>query len=502
MTWKLKQNLRSLLSQEQGTIIKDWGGKASVALIYPNTYEVGMGNLAVHSLYHLLNRRDDIVCERAFWPGPKGTDSYRRSQTPIMSLESQRPLSEFDMVAFSISFENDYLNILPLLELARIPYLPEQRPPNSPLLLAGGAAPTLNPKALSGIFDAITVGEAEGFEPDLFDLLASRLPKEKLIDELGKLPGIYVPSHRPGPGETGRPPGRHVRDLDPWPTQTVIYSQKAQFGDMHLIEVQRGCPRGCKFCATPIIYPPPRHRSAQAVLAMVDGGLKQRRRFGLIGADLLSYPHFARVAQEILRRKATFSTSSARADAVDDEKADLLAKAGLKSMALGVEAGNERLRGDISKPIPDETFVEAAGILASHGITALKLYFMIGLPNETDQDIKSIVSLSKRVRDALRKRAPRQARTTAVVLTVAPFVPKLGTPFENAQFAGEARLKEIRRTLTRLMGREKGISMKFDPPFHAAVEAYLSKADIGALEFLEQAHRLKNPRQALAGLTP
>ena len=472
-----------------------------MVLVYPNTYEVGMGNLAVHSLYHLLNRRDDIVCERAFWPGPKGMDSYRRSQTPIMSLESQRPLSDFDIVAFSISFENDYLNILPLLELARIPHLSEQRPPDAPLLIAGGAALTLNPKPLAKIFDAISLGEAEAFEPDLFDLLASGLSKKKFINELAKVPGIYVPSHMSSPDKTESFSGRHVRDLNPWPTQTVIYSRKAQFGDMHLIEVQRGCPRGCKFCATPIIYPPPRHRSAEAVLAMVHCGLKHRRRIGLIGADLLSHPHFVRIGHEILRREATFSASSVRADAVDDEKVDLLAKAGLKSIALGVEAGNETLREGISKAIPDGAFVEASGILASHGITGLKLYFMIGLPNENDDDIKSIVSLSKKIRGALREHAPRQARTTTVVLTVAPFVPKLGTPLENAKFAGEDRLKEKIRTLTRSLGRE-GIQVKCDPPFHAAVEAFLSKADIEALEFLEEAHRLKNPRLALAKFMP
>lgn len=471
-------------------MVKDWGGKTSIALVYPNIYEVGMGNLAVHALYRMLNDHPNIVCERAFSPARAEIGEYRRSDTPLLSIETQRAVSEFDIVAFTISFENDYLNILPILDMAHIGHLRDRRPEAAPLLIAGGAAPTLNPLPIDGIFDAVCLGEAEAFMDDLIPTLLGRTPKHETIAKLEKLSGMSPSSHE----------RRHTGDLDGWKTQTVIHSDSAEFGDMHLIEVQRGCPHRCEFCATPVIYAPPRMRSFDSVMAMVGEGLARRRRFGLIGADILSHPDFAKIARAIHERGATFSPSSVRADAVDDEKARLIAASGHRSVALGIEAGSERLRFSIGKGTCDDRILEATKLLARAGIANARLYFMIGLPDEDREDIEAIASISKHVRNVLRSYAPRTSRQCGVSLTIAPFVPKPATPMGNAEFTGEAGLKQKIKQLKRLLDKEDGISAQFESPLAAAIEALLANGGPETLAFLEEAHRLGNPRRALARL--
>lgn len=480
MSWKLKSKLRASLGREQGAVTKDWGGKISVALVYPNTYEVGMGNLAVHSLYRILNDRPDIVCERAFLPSKRDLAEHRRTETPILSLESQRPLAEFDAVAFSISFENDYLNILPILELANIPYLKEKRSKDAPLVIAGGAAPTLNPDTISKIFDAVITGEAECYVEDLIPALTEGLSKKDLIAEFTRLKG-----------------GRFLKNLNDWPTETVIHSEDAEFGDMHLIEVQRGCPHHCKFCAVPVIYQKPRHRNIASILHMVENGLQFRKRFGLIGTHILSHPDFIEIAKAIHSRGATFSPSSIRVDEIDETRAALLAKSGHRSIALGIEAGMGNLRETLDKRTSDGDILSAVATLAAARITNLRLYFMIGLPGESEKDIEAIASLGLKVQKTLIAHAPRESRTTKVALTVTPFVPKPGTNFEKAAFAGTDELKQKIKTLRRHLSNQAGIELGFDNPVDSAIEHFLSNGDSDTISFLEEAHRSGNARQAL-----
>ncbi|HPM40944.1 MAG TPA: B12-binding domain-containing radical SAM protein, partial [bacterium] len=236
MSWELKEALRKKLAGEQGAIVREPGGRTPLALIYPNTYAVGMGNLAIHSLYRMANSRPDLACERFFLPDRGEAVEYGRTGAELMSVEAQRPLSEFAIAAFSISFENDLMNLLPLLSLARIPHRAAERDPDSPVLVAGGAAATLNPRPLSAIFDAVVQGEAECFAEELFPLLAGRLRKEEVLREMARIPGIWVPSLSPAPDAAAR---RFLQNLDAWPTETVIHSETAEFGKMHLVELQR-----------------------------------------------------------------------------------------------------------------------------------------------------------------------------------------------------------------------------------------------------------------------
>ena len=468
MSWKLKQNLRARLEREKGAVPKDWGGKVSVALVYPNVYTIGMGNLAVHAIYKMLNDRRDVVCERVFLPEKAAMREHLRTDTPLMSVESQRPLAEFDIIAFSISFENDYLNIKPMLGLAKIPYKVSDRRKDAPVLIAGGAAPTLNPLPISKIFDAVVSGEIEAYSDDLIPLIASKTSKSEMLEALSKISGGC----------------RFSTDLDSWPVQTVIHSAEAEFGNMHLIEVQRGCSRRCSFCATPIIYGRPRSRSAAAVIEMVKTGIGERKKFGLIGSHILSHPEFVAIANGIHELGAVFSPSSVHVDDIDDEKALLLAKSGHRSVALGIEAGNYQLRKKLGKNIDDARIFEAVKILAQHEITRLKLYFMIGLPFETDDDVADIAKLANMVQDAIFKNAPKLQRTTKLDLTITPFVPKPGTLLGDSNFAGVIRLKQKIKLIKKLLGNKRGIGLNFDNPSDAEIEAILANGGEDAISLV------------------
>ena len=478
MSWKLTEALRQRLGREQGAVVKEWGGRASVALLFPGPYRVGMGNLGVHALYGMLNAHPGIACERAFLPDPAAMRLHQAHQTPVLSLEGQRPLHEFDWIAITCSFENDYEHLLPIFRMSRIPWQRSERSEGMPLVLAGGAAPTLNPLPLSSLADAVITGDAEAY-PELIELIAARPQRAEALAALARMEGAIC-----GEGREARP--RHVADLDAFPTQTVIHAPDAEFGELHLIEVERGCPRHCRFCATPQIYGPVRRRSAAAVLSMVRQGMAHRRRFGLIGADILSHPQFEAIAEGIHAMGGTFSPSSVRADAVTPAKARLLAASGHRSVALGVEAGGERLRGTLGKGLSDARLLEAVATLAAEGITRLRLYFMVGLPDESDDDIAAIAAIALRVRDELRQAAPKASRSTAVDLTVTPFVPKPRTAFSGRPFAGVPALKEKYKALKRLLGKTPGVALRTDAIGQAELEWRLANGDEETLAAIGQ----------------
>ena len=535
--WPFLEKQRRLLARENGAVIKDWGGKLSIALVYPNTYHTGMSNLAIHSLYKIFNDHPQVVCERAFLPDPQTLLEHRRTRTPILSMESQRPLHEFDVVAFSISFQNDFLNIIPMLSLCSVPYRASKRTDEHPLIIAGGCAVSMNPHPLDEIFDAFVLGEAEEIAGEMIPIMSERLSHEQTREALSKISGIYTPHPHPLPkGERARsllplpfgereryllplPPAyakasagkrgeragvrvtrRIVKDLDSWPTQTVVYTPHTEFGDMHLIEMSRGCPRHCNFCATPCLYTPYRARNIDALLKMISTGLSFRKRFGLIGSDLLSHKAFPETVNHIHDNGATFSPSSLRADEVDDNVATVLARSGHKSISLGIEAASERLRSSLGKRFSNERILETVKALASHGICTLRLYFMIGLPGETEEDINAIAELSALIQSTIESAAPKSSRSSSITLTVNPFVPKPFTPFERMPFASEKILKEKIKILRRLTKSSKGILVHVEPVVSATCDAVFSRGDNKLISFLERSFEKDSPRKALSAL--
>jgi len=456
---------RQLLSQEQGPVIKDWGGKLPIALIYPNSYYIGMSNLGIHAIYSLLNSYSDVVCERAFWER-----EGRTQQIPVLSLESQRPLSDFAVLAFSITYELDYFNVVQILKASGIPLYAADRTERHPLVIAGGPCITTNPLPLSPFFDCLCIGEAEPILPAMLPVLSEGIKgkRDDLLKELAALPGIYVPQYRP---ET--PVVRQwARNLDDFPVASAILTPNTELGDLYLIEVERGCNWGCRFCLVSQAFCPMRFRSIDKLLAQAELGLKYRKRLGLLGAIVTEHPQIEELLVRLRQMGAGLSISSLRVKPLSQIVLEQLAKGGAETITLAPEAGSQRLRQLIKKGISEEDILEAVDKVAGQGIKQLKLYFMIGLPAETDEDIEEIIDLTLRAKSIL----DRRRSGCRLTINIAPFVPKAGTPF---QWLPMAPLDTLNHHLSILKNSlpAKGIRIKCESPAWSEVQAVLSRGD-------------------------
>jgi len=490
MSWKIIEKYRRILAAETGAIPKNWGGKLTVCLVYPNRYRVAMGNLGFQTVYALLNSYPDVVCERAFLPEPEELAEYRKSRTPLLSLESQRPLTEFDLIAFSVSFESDYLNIPTIFALAGIAPLAADRASSAPLVMAGGAALFLNPEPVAELMDLVCVGEAEPILPALLTVVKKGGERGEILGEAAQLPGVYVPSlyeatfdgvHTVGLRNLGDAPARVERiwekELDRRPTTSVVLSPDAEFADMFLIELSRGCPRGCRFCAAGFIYLPYRQRGIETIKAEVARGLAERGRIGLVGAAVSDYRGIGELCRHILDYGGKVSVSSLRIDALDEEMIDVLKESGHKTVALAPEGGSQRLRDLINKGIDEEQILAACDRLIGRGILNLKLYFIIGLPTETDADLDELIALVQRIRERVIGAARKERRLGEVVLSVNPFVPKPFTPF---QWCGMEEVKSLERKgklLREAVGRLSNVRLLMESPKDAYLQALLSRGD-------------------------
>jgi len=489
---KLVQKAKEILERERGNVRKPWGGRHSVCLIYPNTYHVGMSNLGLQTVYRCLNSEDDIVCERAFLPDPEDLPDYRDSHSPLFSLESQKPLADFDVLAFSISFENDFLNILDIFDLARVPPESRLRGANDPLVIAGGVAVFLNPEPLSDFFDLFILGEAEEVLKEFLDVFRQRFStREDLLRGWAGVEGVYVPrfyhvtyagdgkieTMEPEPGLPHQVKRRWVKEIDRFPTRSVLFTPETEFKEMALVEVNRGCPRGCRFCAACFVYSPFRNRSLPALEALSKEALKAESRIGLTGTAVSDYPNLLPLCRDILSQEGSLSLSSLRVDAVSHPLVECLRKGGGRTVAIAPEAGTERLRRMLKKGYAEEEIFRAIAVLVENGLCQIKCYFLIGLPSETDEDVRAILLLAKKMRhQILSDRKSRQERWR-LVLSVNPFVPKPATPFQWAPLEEVKVLKKRLKILQKGMKGEKGMEMIHDLPKWAYLQALLSRGD-------------------------
>jgi radical SAM superfamily enzyme YgiQ (UPF0313 family) len=506
MSWSLKKKAQTLLDAEQGTVHKDWGGKIAVALVYPNAYAVGMSNLGFQTIYRHLNARPDVVCERVFLPDPADLAEMQRTESAPFSLESQRSLTDFHMVGFSVTYEGDYINVLRLLGLAGIPLRATDRRPHDPLVLMGGVCAFSNPEPVAPFMDFVVVGEGEELVGELIDAYRERYrDRASFLDLLVSLPGVYVPERydvryaadgtladvTAAPGAPAIVVKRRLRDVDAFRTIAAVKTPNAEYGHMALLEVGKGCGRGCRFCLEGQVYRPVRHRSVEAlretIKQLADEG---ERRIGLVGACVSDYPWIGDLLKIVADNGMELSISSLRADSLTEDLAASLARGGHRTLTIAPEAGTERLRQAIRKAITDEQILAACDLVRAHGIPNLKTYFMIGQPTETDEDVVAIVDLARRMLDRLRALDPRGRPFGRLTLSISSFVPKPWTPFQWAPFAGASALADKLETIKRGARPLGTVRVLHENPREAALQALLARGDRRVADFLESAARL------------
>jgi radical SAM superfamily enzyme YgiQ (UPF0313 family) len=518
MSWALKRKTQALLASEEGAVRKDWGGRITIALVYPNTYAVGMSNLGFQTIYTHLNALPDVVCERVFFPDPEDVAEYQRTGTAPFSVESMRGLRDFHLVGFSVTYEGDYINVVRLLRMAGIPVRAVDRGPADPVVMMGGVCAFSNPEPLAPFMDLVVVGEGEEAVGEIVAAYRAsygqgeEAARSRLLTALGTVAGCYVPSaydvsYAPDgtiadvtPGAPGVPPvviKRRLRDVDRFETVSTLKSPRAEYGHMQLLEVGKGCGRGCRFCLEGQIYRPVRHRSPEALRESIARIAKDSRRVGLVGACVSDYPWIGELMTALEEHGVEVSISSLRADSLTEDLVAALARGGHRTLTMAPEAGTERLRRIIRKAITDAELEAACDLLRRHGIPNLKCYFMIGLPGETPEDVEAIPALAARLLDRLQVPAPDGRPFGTLTLSISSFVPKPWTPFQWAPFTEPrdlgARLETIKRGVRRLPVR-----VFHENPREAMLQALLARGDRRVADFVETAARLDGDwRQAL-----
>lgn len=487
MNQRLREKIDYLLSKEKGTVFKDPGGKINIALVYPNTYHVGMSNLGFQGIYGLLNDMKEVVCERVFYPEYKDIDEYLRTETELFSMESKRPLSRFDIIAFSVSFENDYPNIVKIFELANIPLKSAERKPYHPLIIIGGVCMFFNPEPLADFFDICFIGEAEEMLPEFISIYKSSSGKTEVFMKSLSVEGLYVPKfYNVSYDNKGRISGRYpegsapavvskrsVRDISLSKIRTSIITSETEFSEMYLIEAMRGCPWNCRFCVTGKIYAPSRKKRLESINHEVHEAKNRTQRIGLIGPSLSDYPDIKDI---LTTHRVEFSITSLRASTKSAELVKLMKSK--KSISIAPEAGTERLRKVINKNISEEDILFISELIFSEGIENLRLYFMVGLPTETRDDIKGIINLVRKIREMSPK--------GTITLSVSTFVPKPFTPFQWHPMEASPEVKERLKLIKNGLIPIKGIKVFHDVPKYAYMQGLFSLGDRRISKFLER----------------
>jgi len=513
-------------------------GPVSVCLAYPNTYEVGMGNLGFQTVFRLLATTPGVVCERLFLP----EDGAR-----CRSFENGRSPADFDVLAFSLSFESDYPNIVRMLDAAGIPARGLARRGgaaaaaqhesvssgiathagngrratvgnaacargewNWPLLIAGGPATFLNPEPVAPFFDLFLIGEGEEMIRDAFAGAErwSGIGRERVLEEMSSVAGTYRPDqYQPvysdggargdlvgfvaAPGVAGRVLRRYVADLDRFPASTSVVAPAAVFGEYFLVEASRGCEWGCRFCAAGFMYRPVRHRSAESLTAQALQGLplSSAATVGLVGAEMASHPGVASACEKIASAGGRASPSSLKADQVSPRLAAVVARGGNRSVTVAPEAGSERMRRVINKNLCESEILRAADLMVGDGVESLKLYFMCALPTETRTDLDAIADLSLKIREGMMGHGRKRGRVGRITVSLNPFVPKPWTPFQWDPMAEVGDIQGRIAYLRRKLGPLANVDLDADSPREAYLQTLLSRGDRRVADIVEQLAR-------------
>ena len=480
---------------EWNSTVKDWESTSiRVALAYPDVYEIGMSNMAIPILYDILNSQPDVLVERVYAPWVDMETLLRKSGIPLLSLESQHPLGEFDIIGFSLGYELTYTNVLNMLDLAQIPVRREDRNDSHPVIIAGGTC-ALNPEPMAEFIDFFVVGDGEGAVLELLDDFRDwkrqRASKGELFHRVAAVPGVYVPglyqveyqadglikSITPTVAEASPDVKRKIVDKLPPPVTRPVVPYIEVVHDRGAIEIQRGCSRGCRFCQAGNIYRPIRARPQQEVIQAA-GELIANCGYDEVSLVSLSTCDYADIDQLVTALTNRYpdiaiSLPSLRVDSFSVRLVDSLPSRRKTGLTFAPEAGNERLRKVINKGISEAEIMEAAATAFTRGWTSLKLYFMLGLPTETTDDIEDIVRLIGKVSSL---GGGTKGKRPQLRVSLSSFIPKPHTPFQWVAQVSEDELNTRHEIIRQKLPR-KGIKLSWQEPKLSQLEAALSRGD-------------------------
>lgn len=454
-----------------------------------------MSNLAVHLVYASFNRVPGVACHR-FFSDECALDSRTTRHLPqVRSIETGEPLSNYQVVAFSLNYENDLLNIGRILLGSGIPLLATQRDSTQPLIIAGGVIATINPEPLAPMIDAFILGEAEILIPALADTLASEWvsgrSREVAIGAIGALPGVYIPEwYQPvydreehlasmeycGPKPSPSLRRLYVDNLDSVPGSMVIHTPFTEFKEIHLVEISRGCPRSCRFCLIPACYGPFRHRSVDSIVKEASNA-PAGWRIGLLGAGGADHPDLAEICRQLEDKKFRYSFSSLHASGITPQLVSLIHSAGPRTLTLAPEAGTDRQRHKIGKMFKDEDVFAAVRSLAHEPVRTIKMYFMIGLPGETAEDLDALVGFCHRIQQLIRETNRGRKTIPRLAVGVSCFVPKAMSPFERSPMQQEKDLRKRLKHVADGLRSAREIRWTHDAPRRAVVQGMIARAD-------------------------
>ena len=485
----LIDRLQELYKDEDSRVTVNPHAGQKVAIVYPNTYFVGMSNLGLHIIYEEINLRNDSVCERIFLPEKKELEAYDKTKTPLMSVETQRPMHQFDVVAFDVTFEMDYFHIPLMLRHGRVPIMGKDRTEFDPIVIAGGPCATFNPEPFADFIDAFIIGEGEGIVSRVLDIIRDGkmegLDRHAILRELANVSGVYVPSlYVPIYSEDGEFKGYHIAEGAPKTIkrhfemltsggETVVATNYTEFGAMYIIEVARGCGRHCRFCMAGYCFRVPRVRSLEILKEGVDRAEKLGKKVGLMGAAISDYPEVDELVTYIRSKDMRYSCASLRADSLTQAVVDGLADSGQKTITIAPETGSERLRRVINKGISEEHLQNAATLSAKSGIQHMRLYIMIGLPTETDEDIEAIVGLAERTQAHMAEVGCKGRLT----LSINPFIPKPFTPFQWMAMDNQKTVEKKLQYIKKALQKNRRIEVLVESPKEAYIQGVLARGD-------------------------
>ena len=485
----LIDRLQELYKDEDSRVTVNPHAGQKVAIVYPNTYFVGMSNLGLHIIYEEINLRNDSVCERIFLPEKKELEAYDKTKTSLMSVEIQRPMHQFDVVAFDVTFEMDYFNIPLMLRHGRVPIMGKDRTEFDPIVIAGGPCATFNPEPFADFIDAFIIGEGEGIVSRVLDIIRDGklegLDRCAILRQLANEPGVYVPSlYVPIYSEEGEFKGYHIAEGVPKTIkrhfemltsggETVVATNYTEFGAMYIIEVARGCGRHCRFCMAGYCFRVPRVRPLEILKEGVDRAEKLGKKVGLMGAAISDYPEVDELVTYIRSKDMRYSCASLRADSLTQAVVDGLADSGQKTITIAPETGSERLRRVINKGISEEHLQNAATLSAKSGIQHMRLYIMIGLPTETDEDIEAIVGLAERTQAHMAEVGCKGRLT----LSINPFIPKPFTPFQWMAMDNQKTVEKKLQYIKKALQKNRRIEVLVESPKEAYIQGVLARGD-------------------------